>query len=152
MSECTVHVSTSVCAKLAQGQASEARLTGCFHALTVCVLVCVSSACATPHVYIDPGSGGAMYYSYKGWGEEGGGGVRGIECVLLSCTSGFTCEQVRQCRLSFPGGAAWGNRERARSVSWKLECILQEVLQCYSKRRRYGNGCIILIIWDDVVC
>lgn len=60
-------------------------------------------------------------------GEEGGGGVRAIECVLLSCTSGFTCEQVRQRRLSFPGGAAWGIRERTRSVSWKLECILQEV-------------------------
>lgn len=61
----------------------------------------------------------------EGGGGGGGGGVRGVQRLLLSRTSGFGCGQGGQCRLSFPGGAAWGEQEilhfkSARSVSLRL--------------------------------
>ncbi len=37
-------------------------LAAFLHRMCVCFHVCV-----TPHVHIETGSGGAMYYSYEGW-------------------------------------------------------------------------------------
>lgn len=62
--------SVCVCVCVSQGQASEARLAGCF---PVCVFMYVCSAFATSHVHSETGSGGAMYYSYEGWGDQVGG-------------------------------------------------------------------------------
>lgn len=111
--ECTVHVQACVhvfCVqKRVQGQASEARLAGCFPASTVCVcsFVCGLDQRDLTCAHRFRWGGGGMYYSYQGWGvmKEG---VRGAEQLLLSRTSGFRCGPAGQCRLSFPGRCCFG--------------------------------------------
>lgn len=94
-----------MCRKCWQGQASEARLAGCFPASTVCVPPCASSACMTPHVHTDPGRKGGGHVLFISVVKEG---VRGAERLLLSRTSRFRCGPGGQCRLSFPGRCCFG--------------------------------------------